>query len=1310
MSAPCARTTKHRKNGYEDIFRMLERMYPNAYRIFTLSDELEFDDNYFPPGTVLKDFQYDFDAPPSFQKMFDFVLVLNGFLEKNPRNIGVVCCSDGVVRSCMMLCCWLLATRKCKTPNEAIQLFSDRRLQSDLKAMREPSQLRYLNWFHSILQKYENQSSSTYNIAKIAAENMPKPDSKKKALSLESINFTTIPNFKLTGGCDPWFTIYQRGKKIYYSQPLKGLKGDEIVSFDCQNISVSGDIVIEFYHKNASKKMLGISFHTDFIKSTDLTFPRREVDLAWADTANKHFSPKFRVDIILRSVEEYKEMVANPTRSLQAKMEAYSKLLALNKANLTKTCVMCRDAVFPEDVSMATPRGHYHWECMRCEKCENPFQSDIVLIIDDKLVCEQCNVGGFFPKCATCQKLVKPEQLAGRSGSCVWHTDCFVCSDCGQSLLFSSDFQVLHEENAYCGNCAAKPENVNKPLIGNSAPKQEQKNFLAQLLAGEVDPRARKGHLSSVELGWLFDWILNDERENVVQASVKVLALAAYPTDNLPGLRKNILASGLVEYFIHYAGLGVIELHKEVDFDSIQISRELGKGASATVYEGQVDGKIMAVKVFDPDHIGFVYQDFLKEIAFMCLLEHENTVPCFGACSRSGQKLFILSELMQNGSLKDFLKKTPQSALENRKYIDIALQVAKGLNHLHKCGVIHRDLKPDNVMINSKGECKLIDFGISRVVEKDEDKNMTGFVGTPAYIAPELLAPPFKYSEKADVYSYAILCWELISGQRPFLDIKVFDIPVKVLDGVRPTIPENFQRSDFGKLVEFCWAADPRTRPNFSQIIEVLSRMASGRTLVLDASKCRVEGIPRKIKKGEKATVVVHAFDEIGLPRADCAPVFRVSVRSSDSASATPALPLEEDHEGRYFATYEFSSEGNFLLDVLCGRTPLAGSPFPVLVTESDSILAVRTQPQETPPVVPVELPPETIAEDFPPKPEPALPVQEPTPVREPSPPPQQPAPEQKIEPIPPTQPNTTDFTCNECQKAITKDYLVIQKLYYHPECFVCTFCRKPIDGPAAVKDGKLYCEADYKTAYYQRCFNCQEFISQGNVLSAFNRDFHPECFTCCICKCLLEDGVYYENEAMPNQLFCENHATMTEKDFQEVKLQRTLSEEKLNQTLAALEVNSASEQPETPPPPVHEDVAVMLHFGSAQVSLKIDPKSTVKSILDIACEELLIPSSQKARLGVFIQKEGKEIKLDPEELLLESFPEKIMVKQAFGLKKMKSQASKLRIDTQKLWSVYRVNSGSDLQQQSTSPTKKDLRKSGQLLGAARRLSQSQQM
>lgn len=99
-------------------------------------------------------------------------------------------------------------------------------------------------------------------------------------------------------------------------------------TYQCQEILSSNfftRVLPRFHllgHHNSLQKMFGISFHTDFIKSNELTFPRREIDLAWADTANKHFSPKFRVDIILRPVEEYKEMIANPTRSLKPKMEA----------------------------------------------------------------------------------------------------------------------------------------------------------------------------------------------------------------------------------------------------------------------------------------------------------------------------------------------------------------------------------------------------------------------------------------------------------------------------------------------------------------------------------------------------------------------------------------------------------------------------------------------------------------------------------------------------------------------------------------------------------------------------------------------------------------------------------------------------------------------------------------------------------------------------------------------------------------------------------------------------------------------------
>ncbi|XP_073392740.1 uncharacterized protein [Physcomitrium patens] len=170
--------------------------------------------------------------------------------------------------------------------------------------------------------------------------------------------------------------------------------------------------------------------------------------------------------------------------------------------------------------------------------------------------------------------------------------------------------------------------------------------------------------------------------------------------------------------------------------------------------------------------------------------------------------------------------------------IDIMLQIAKAMRYLHgkritKSKITHRDLKPANILVETQGNSlhvKLVDFGISKVYQHTETLGaQTRKLGTTVYAAPEVFLPAengtttANYPPRADVWSFAMTCSEILTGRTPFhrvLERK--DLHEKIKDGLRPDLPDNLPDC-LRFCIESCWNLDPQQRPNFQNICRMLT-------------------------------------------------------------------------------------------------------------------------------------------------------------------------------------------------------------------------------------------------------------------------------------------------------------------------------------------------------------------------------------------------------------------------------------------------------------------------------------------------------
>eukprot|EP01119_Soliformovum_irregulare_P017898 TRINITY_DN5391_c0_g1_i1.p1 TRINITY_DN5391_c0_g1~~TRINITY_DN5391_c0_g1_i1.p1 ORF type:complete len:569 (-),score=197.91 TRINITY_DN5391_c0_g1_i1:16-1722(-) len=356
--------------------------------------------------------------------------------------------------------------------------------------------------------------------------------------------------------------------------------------------------------------------------------------------------------------------------------------------------------------------------------------------------------------------------------------------------------------------------------------RKNQEKYKKMLNKGTLGKKFQKANVPEDLVDYLMTEVVGEEGFVRTSACV-VLTNLAYPIERSPGLRTRMLKNkSIIDLVLRLASEGMVTLHHEVHTKQIERGPIIGHGASAKVYKAKYEGRDVAMKVFDPEHLSFSEPDFRKEVALMCLLENDNLVPVYGAAIRFREgELWIISELMVKGAL-DALLKDMGSYMDLHMKVKLARDICRGMSWLHSMNLMHRDLKSLNLLINRDGTAKLIDFGTSRVV--DENKYMTANVGTPAWIAPEVLNNE-KYSYKADVYSFGIVLWELLTAQSPFSEMRSFEIPQAVINGIRPAIPDVPKEDEpthaYIRIMQQCWNGNPSNRPTFDELVRIYEEM-----------------------------------------------------------------------------------------------------------------------------------------------------------------------------------------------------------------------------------------------------------------------------------------------------------------------------------------------------------------------------------------------------------------------------------------------------------------------------------------------------
>jgi len=246
--------------------------------------------------------------------------------------------------------------------------------------------------------------------------------------------------------------------------------------------------------------------------------------------------------------------------------------------------------------------------------------------------------------------------------------------------------------------------------------------------------------------------------------------------------------------------------------------RIIGDGVSANVFYGfdSRNGNEVAIKKLKfPKLSGPKLTAFQREISVLATTSHPCLLKFIGATDT--HPFCIVTEWMGGGTLYNEIHEGKK--LNPTQKTIAAYDIARGMQYLHSRHILHRDLKSLNVLFDNEGRAKICDFGFSRHMA-DNDM-MTQNVGTPHWMAPELLISTGNYSYKVDVYSYGIVLWEIVSGNAPFKGLDPTQIVAQVLTyNLRPSIPESVNLP-LKSLITRCWDRIPDRRPSFDEIVRL---------------------------------------------------------------------------------------------------------------------------------------------------------------------------------------------------------------------------------------------------------------------------------------------------------------------------------------------------------------------------------------------------------------------------------------------------------------------------------------------------------
>ncbi|KAK0155954.1 Serine/threonine-protein kinase TNNI3K [Merluccius polli] len=215
--------------------------------------------------------------------------------------------------------------------------------------------------------------------------------------------------------------------------------------------------------------------------------------------------------------------------------------------------------------------------------------------------------------------------------------------------------------------------------------------------------------------------------------------------------------------------------HFHLQLSDLEFNEIIGSGSFGKVYRGKCRSKVVAIKRYRANtYCSKSDVDmFCREVSILCRLNHPCVIQFVGACLDDPSQFAIVTQYVPGGSLFSLLHEQKR-LIDLQSKLVIAIDVAKGMEYLHNLTqpIIHRDLNSHNILLYEDGHAVVADFGESRFLMSVAQDNMTKQPGNLRWMAPEVFTQGTRYTVKADMFSYALCLWELLTGEVPFAHLK----------------------------------------------------------------------------------------------------------------------------------------------------------------------------------------------------------------------------------------------------------------------------------------------------------------------------------------------------------------------------------------------------------------------------------------------------------------------------------------------------------------------------------------------------------